>query len=107
MQRKPGLPFQRLEVEQALPPPETLVGFLDGDDVGTHLGDDGRYPRRLETPVRADAFVDVVGRDDDLWSPLGIDGFARRAFRNLGRLQRLDAVSAAAPSSTRTAATSS
>ncbi len=76
-ERQAGLFFERLEVEQAVAAAETLVGLLDGDHVGVHLGDDGGDPRRLEAAVRADAFVDVVGGDDQLVVAIGLDAPCR------------------------------
>ena len=81
-ERQAGLLFERLEVEQALAAAETLVGLLDGDHVGVHLGDDGGDPRRLEAAVGADAFVDVVGGDDEFVVAIGLDALAAAARRS-------------------------
>ena len=68
---------------------ETLIGLLDGDDVGVHLGDDSGDPRRVEAAVRADAFMDVVGGDDQLVVAIGLEALVRRGGNNFGRLHRL------------------
>lgn len=58
--------LQRGQVEQAPAAAEALVGLLDRHHVGVHFGDHMDDPHRIEAPVHADAFVDVVGGDHQL-----------------------------------------
>ena len=59
-----GVALDRREVEETGTVAEALVRLLDGDDVGSDLGDHRSDARRIEAPVGADALVDVVGGED-------------------------------------------
>lgn len=55
-----------LEIEQTGTLTEPLVGLLKRDDICAQLTDDIGGTTGVEAPVGADAFVDVVGGDDDI-----------------------------------------
>lgn len=60
---KTALSQQTGQVDHAGPVAEPVIGFLQSNDVGADVGDDRRYPIRIEAFVGADAFVDIVGGD--------------------------------------------
>ena len=64
MRTAPVIPVLVIEdVAHARPVAEALVGFLQGDDVGVDLGDDGSRAHGIEGAVGADALVHVVAGD--------------------------------------------
>lgn len=60
------LTAQVLEIQEPRALAESLVGLLKRDDIRTDLGDDLRNSRRVEAPVGAHAFVDIIGGDHDV-----------------------------------------
>ena len=63
---EPVFAFETFEVEKAGALAEALVGLLQGDHVGTDLADHRRGAFRVEALVAADAFVNVVGGDEQV-----------------------------------------
>ena len=69
------LQFEALKIEKPGTVAKAVVGFLQGDDIGTDFADDARGAFGIEFAVGADAFVDVVGGDHHLGA---VDPLARR-----------------------------
>ncbi len=58
--------LKQTQIEQAGTLAETPVGFLQGDDVRVDFADDFSRALRIELLVDANAFVDIIGCNDDI-----------------------------------------
>ncbi len=76
---EPVAAFEQAQIKQAGTLAETPVGFLQGDHVRVDFADDFSRALRIELLVDADAFVDVVGCNDDI--PAGNVGVERPVAR--------------------------
>ena len=86
---EPAFAFETPEVEKAGALAEAPVGLLQGDHVGIDLGDHRRGAFRVETFVAPDAFVNVVGGDEQVGRCALVPQRARpsRAGRNAERIR--------------------
>ena len=69
--RQPRFALQPGEIQQPRAFAKARIRLLQGNDIGIKLADHMGRSRRVKTPVAANAFMDIVGRHDQIGRVMG------------------------------------